>query len=131
MSQKKRPIWRMMLLNSCSDCESEQLCGTGAEAGRPVENPEPSGVVGEVFRGNTLEADHPCAQARTKSLKLFQLLTTLKMKRGLMRRYDSCIDLPARQGCHHLNWRRTKMLPPPPECEAWTLAGAGKGLPRE
>ena len=58
----------MMLLNSCSDRESEQPCGIGAEAGRPVENSKLSEVVGEVFRGNTLEADHPCAQARAKGI---------------------------------------------------------------
>ncbi len=40
----------MMLLNSCSDRQSEQPCGIGAEAGRPVENSKPSEVVGEVFR---------------------------------------------------------------------------------
>ena len=57
-----------MLLNSCSYRESEQLCGVGAESGRPVEYSEPSEVVGEVFRGNTLEADHPCAQARTEGI---------------------------------------------------------------
>ena len=39
-----------------------------AESGRPVKYSEPSEVVGEVFRGNTLEADHPCAQARTEGI---------------------------------------------------------------
>ena len=63
----------MMLLNSCSDRESEQLCGIGAEAGRPVVNSKPSEVVGEVFRGNTLETDHPCAQARTKGIDVLHM----------------------------------------------------------
>ena len=63
----------MMLLNSCSERESEQLCGIGAEAGRPVESSKPSEVVGEVFPGNTLETDHPCAQARTKGIDVLHM----------------------------------------------------------
>ena len=67
----------MMLLSSCSDRQSEQPCGIGAEAGRPVENSKPSEVVGEVFRGNTLEADHPCAQARTKGIDVLHMPSAL------------------------------------------------------
>ena len=67
----------MMLLNSCSDRQSEQPCGIGAEAGRPVENSKPTEVVGEVFRGNTLEADYPCAQARTKGIDVLHMPSSL------------------------------------------------------
>ncbi len=66
-----------MLLNSCSERQSEQPCGIGAEAGRPVENSKPTEVVGEVFRGNTLEADHPCAQARTKGIDVLHMPSAL------------------------------------------------------
>ena len=59
----------MILLNSCSDREGEQLCGIGAEV-RPIENSKPFEVVVEVFRGNTLEADHPCAHAYTPAERL-------------------------------------------------------------
>ena len=57
----------MMLLNSCSDRQSEQPCGIGAEARRPFKNSKPSEVVGEVSRGNTLEADHPREPERWNS----------------------------------------------------------------
>ena len=58
----------MMLLSSYPNRECEQMCGVGAESGRPVEYSGPSEVVGEVFRGKTLEADHACAQARTEGI---------------------------------------------------------------
>ena len=67
----------MMLLNSYPDRQSEQLCGIGAEARRPVEYSEPSEVVGEVFRGNTLESDHPRAQARSEGIDVLHVPSAL------------------------------------------------------
>jgi hypothetical protein len=63
----------MMLLNSRSNRESEQLYGIEAEAGRPAENSKPYAVVGEVFCGNTLKVDHQCAQARTKGIDILHM----------------------------------------------------------
>ena len=68
---------RMILLNSCSDWRSEPLCGIGTEASGPVWRSKPSEVVGEVFRCNTLKADHACEQAQTKDIDVLHMPSTL------------------------------------------------------
>jgi len=64
-------------VKSCSGLESEQLCGIGAEAERPGQNTKSSELVGEVFPGNTLEEDHPCAQAGGKGVDVLHMLGAL------------------------------------------------------
>ena len=66
-----------MLFKSYPDRQSKQLCGIWAKARRPLECPEPSEVVGEVFRGNTLEANHPSAQARNKGIDVLDVPSPL------------------------------------------------------
>lgn len=65
---KIRLISRMMLLNSCSYRQSEQLCGIGAEARRPVENSKPSEVVGRYFVATPLRRTIHARRREQKAL---------------------------------------------------------------